>query len=226
VRLHTWTTLAYAFASVVGVVLSAYVVGWHKFYADCAVRQGAGSLSLVALLAMVLTPTTSGTEEEGPRRLARGLTLVALAAWALALVDLDRLIHYMNGNYGDGFYARLDDRDALFKTMENVQVLAQVATIGAVVTQAASYARAATSMQDAPLAQRASRLAIVVGLLALAPISQLMLENSDSTDLLLLAESNAKSPLVQASLAVALVSAAAFYRSVSRRLAAAFDARA
>jgi len=226
VRLHTASALACAAAGFVGVVLSVWVAPWHKFYADCTVRQSVGSLSLVALLAMVLTRTTSGIEEEGARRLARGLSLVSLAAWGLALVDLDRLIHYMTGDYGDAFYARLEERDSLFRTMEAVQTLAQVTAIGALVAQAASYSRAASSMQDSALARRASRLALLVGLLALAPISRLLLENSDSIALALFAESSARSPFVQGSFALGLVSVAAFYRSVSRSLASAFDGRA
>jgi hypothetical protein len=210
----------------VGGILSAWVAPWHKFYADCAVRQSVGSLSLVALLAMVLTRTTSGTEEEGLRRLARGLSLVSLAAWGLALVDLDRLFGYMSGDYGDAFYQRLHERDALFRTMETVQLLAQTAAVGALVVQAASYARAAASMHDSLLARRASRLAVLVALAAMVPIGRLVLDNSDSLALALFAESSAESPLVQGSLGLGLLALATFYRRVSRSLASAFDARA
>lgn len=224
VRLHTGATLALAAAAVVGVILSAYIAGWHKFYADCAVRQGIGSLSVVALVGMLLSPTTT-TGAEGPRRLTYALMVVALVAWGLALVDLDQLIHFMEGNYDATFYPRLEARDALFTRTVNIQTLAQVAVIFAVVSQAATYARAAAAMGEAKLAGRATRLAVLVGVVALAPLAQLALENSDSVDLAALAESFAKSPVAQGFLALAVLSVANFYRVVSGSLAAAFDAR-
>ena len=226
VRQHSAAALAYAAIAVTGVVLSAYAAGWHKFYADCAVRQGVASLSIVALLAMVLTATTSGSEEAGARRWALALAGMSLAAWGISLANLDGLTHYMNGNYGDGFYARLDQRDALFTRMVSTQTFAQILAIAALAVQAAAFARASTALQDDALARRAMRLALLVALIALAPVASYLLANSESVDLALFGESTAKSPVVQGTLVIAVLSAANFYRLVSRRLAAAFDARA
>jgi hypothetical protein len=226
VRASAAAVLAYAGIAIVDVALSAAVAGWHKFYVDCAVRQLVGSLSLVALGAMVLVPATRGAAEEGARRAARSLSGVAIAAWCFTLVELDRVTRFMNGDFGSAFDERLHQRDALFETAVNVELLAQLAVIGALVSQAVSYAQVATSRKDPSLAQRASRLARLIALLASPSVASFLLLNSGDIDAALFAASSARSAVVQGAIVLAIVAVARLYASVSRGVATGFGAGA